>query len=120
MREEASGILISDRIKVQKEPVSINETVEIHGRDFARVIECNDTNMGFACQSENVQKEVMQDVSIKLIQGSKNWRLAKVDPNQNYAFDRELRLPGDISTGQATLVAEGNYEPVETPIEIVE
>lgn len=106
-------------IEVQPKRMSMSETVEIHGKDFARVVECNDTSMGLSCQEQGVQMEAMQDISIELIQGSQNWRLATVNPSQNYAFDKELQLPDDVDPGQATVIAEGNYEPVEAPISIV-
>lgn len=114
----ACGATLSN-IKVQAERVFVNETVEIHGKNFARIVECNDTNMGLACQKQSVQMEAMHGVSIELIQGSRNWQLATVDPNQDYASNKELRIPDDVDPGQATVIAEGNYEPVESPISIV-
>jgi hypothetical protein len=116
---QAACAAVLSSIEVQPERVSVNQTIEIHGKDFGRVVECNDTGMGLGCQKQGVEMEVMQGVSIELIQGSQNWQLGTVEPNQNYAFDKELQLPDEVASGQATVIAEGNYEPVEVPISIV-
>lgn len=116
----AACAAVLSSIEIQPKRVSVDEAVSIQGRDFARVVECNDTNMGFSCQEQGTQIEAMHDVSIDLVQDSRSWRLATVEPSQeSYTFNEKLRLPDDVTPGKATVIAEGNYEPVRSPISVV-
>lgn len=105
-------------IEIAPQQVSKGETFEIQGRGFGEVVECDDTRL-VGGEVRGPQFEPLNNISIKLQQGSRTWELATVDADQEATFDEKLVLPSEAVSGQATVFANGIQGRVEHTVTVV-
>jgi hypothetical protein len=115
----ADCVAIAPTLETKSKQVILGGTFKIHGEDFGELVECDDTSVP-GDEDVDVQFEPSKNIAIELKQGSRKWELATVDADQDLSFNKELRLPAEISPGQATVTAEGNQGLVRVPISISE
>lgn len=98
-----------------------NETFQLHGEGFTRDFYCDDTGGSGAASDGSAYRASQPDKSVKIEfrQGSQTWRLATVDAAPNASFDAELRVPGEVKPGEATVTATGNFGTARTEFRVL-